>query len=360
MKKNPLRALKALGQHIWLDDLAPVQLRDGSLQRLIDADGIDGVTTIPATWHNAVAGSPQHADDLQRLRASGLDAEGRYESLVMPDIQAACDMLWPAYVASSGETGYLSLDVSPALAHDAAAIEAAALRLHRAVARGNLLIKVPASAAGIRAFEQLTAAGIRVNVSLIFSFAHYEAVAQAYVRGAQRWLADGGNGGQLRSVASVFLSDLDTLVDQRLEIIATPLARVLRGWTGISLAKRCYHRYLELFRGPDFVALGEAGVRPQTLLWASIGNQNPEYDELLYVEALIGPETINALPETTLSAFRLRGDALDLLADGIEKAHYHIVALSVQGVDLNEVGETLQHDALHRLAEAYAKVLASV
>ncbi len=346
MKKSPLLAVKALGQSIWLDNLSPSLLRDGGLQRLIEADGIDGVIANPAILRQAMDG--------------GLDAEGCDEALVVSYIQAACDLLRPAYMASAGATGYLSLELSPALAHDAAATEAAALRLHRAVARDNLLVTVPASAAGIRAVEQLTAAGIPVNVSLIFSFAHYEAAAQAYLRGAQRWLAGGGNAGQLRSVASVFLSGIDALVDRRLEVIATPLARVLRGRTGIALAKRCYHRYLELFRGPDFAALGEAGVRPQTPLWAGTGNRNPEYSELLYVEALIGPETINALPDTTLSAFRKRGQAFDLLADGMGKAHYHIVALSVQGIHLNEIGETLQREALHRIAEVHAKTLGSV
>jgi transaldolase len=357
MNENPLLAIKALGQHIWLDNLSRTLLREGGLKKLMDEDGIDGVTSNPAIFQKAIANSPYYAEDLARLQSAGLDAEACYEALVIPDIQAACDLLWPAYVASSGETGYVSLEVSPALAHDTAGTEAAALRLRQAVERDNLLIKVPGTPAGVLAFENLTALGVKVNVTLIFSLAQYEAVAQAYLRGAQRWLAGGGSATQLRSVASVFLSRVDTLVDKRLEAIDTPLARVLRGRSGVALAKRCYHRYLELFCGPAYAALAGAGVRPQTPLWASTGSKNPEYSDVLYVEALIGPESINTLPDATLSAFRDHGQTLALLTDGMEKAHFHIAALVVQGIDLNEVGERLQFDGLRLFSEAYQAML---
>ncbi|MDP3539484.1 MAG: transaldolase [Azonexus sp.] len=360
MIKNPLLAVKALGQHIWLDNLSRTLLREGKLQRLIDEDGIDGVTSNPAIFQKAIASSSHYRDDLERLRGSGLNAEACYEGLVIPDIQAACDMLWPSYAASAGETGYVSLEVSPALAHDAAGTEAAALRLHAAVERNNLLIKVPGTSAGLSAFEALTAAGIRVNVTLIFSLAQYEAVALAYIRGAKRWLESGGSASQLRSVASVFLSRVDTLVDQRLAAIDTPLSRVLQGRSGVALAKCCFHRYLELFRGPVYATLAEAGVQPQTPLWASTGCKNPAYSDLLYVESLIGPETINTLPDATLAAFREHGEAVDLLTENLEKAHYHIVALGVQGIDLDAVGETLQTDGLRLFAEAYQGMLDSM
>lgn len=360
LKKNPLLALKARGQHVWLDNLSRTLLREGTLQRLMEEDGVDGVTSNPAIFQKALTSSAFYAEDLARLRASGLDAEARYEALVIPDIQAACDILWPAYVDSAGDTGYVSLEVSPLLAHDAVATEAAALRLRQAVGRDNLLIKVPGTPAGVQAFENLTALGVRVNVTLLFSLAQYEAVAQAYLRGAQRWLADGGSAAQLRSVASVFLSRVDTLVDQRLEVVGTPLARVLRGRSGVALAKRCYHRYLELFHGPAYAALAGAGVRPQTPLWASTGCKNPAYSDVLYVEALIGPETINTLPDATLAAFREHGHALDLLVEGANKAHYHIVALAGQGIELNEIGESLQVEGVGLFIEAYEKILGSV
>lgn len=360
MNNNSLLELKSLGQHIWLDNLSRTLLQEGTLQRLIDEDGVDGVTSNPAIFQKAIAGSPYYQKDLERLRASGLDAEARYESLVIPDIQAACDILLPAYTASKGETGYVSLEVSPALAHDMAGTVAAAQRLHAAVGRDNLLIKVPATPAGVSAFEQLTGAGLRVNVTLIFSLAQYEAVAQAYLRGAQHWLDGGGAARQMRSVASVFLSRVDSLVDQRVEILATPQAMALLGKSGVALAKSCYRRYREIFHGAPFAQLKTAGVRPQTPLWASTGTKNQAYSDVLYVAPLIGPETINTLPDATLAAFRDHGPARETLMMGMEAAQAHILALAAAGIDLEDSGETLQVEGLHLFVEAYEKLLAAV
>ncbi len=360
MNDNPLLALKTLGQHVWFDNLSRALLQEGSLQRLMTEDGVDGVTSNPAIFQKAIAGSPYYREDLDQLRGSPLAAEARYEALVIPDIQAACDILLPAYVSSQGETGYVSLEVSPVLAHNVADTIAAAQRLRRAVSRENLLIKVPGTPAGVQAFKQLTAIGIRVNVTLIFSVAQYEAVAQAYLRGAQRWLDDGGNAGQLRSVASVFLSRVDTLVDKRLDAIGTTPAQMLRGRTGVALAKQCHSRYLNIFHGSAFVTLAQADVRPQTPLWASTGNKNPAYSDLLYVEPLIGPETINTLPDATLAAFRDHGCAAATLTTGINEANSHIEALRVLGIDLGEVGESLQTEGVRLFGKAYEQILISV
>lgn len=355
MSDSFLFALKDLGQHVWLDNLSRTLLRVGALQRLITEDGIDGVTSNPVIFQKAIATSPYYRDDVERLRGSNLDAEARYEALVIPDIVAACDILRPAYVTSAAEAGYVSLEVSPALAHDASGTEAAAQRLRLAVGRENLLIKVPGTPAGVSAFERLTAAGVRVNVTLIFSLAQYEAVAQAYLRGARRWLEGGGSAEQMRSVASVFLSRVDTLVDRRLDANGTAQAQALKGKTGVALAKRCYARYLEIFQGTDFAALRAAGVRPQTPLWASTGNKNPAYSDLLYVEPLIGPETITTLPDATLAAFREQGHAAATLMNGMDEARTHIAALATLGIDLGAVGETLQVDGVRLFAEAYEK-----
>ncbi len=357
MSENPLLALKALGQHIWLDNLSRTLLREGGLQRLIDEDGVDGVTSNPAIFEKAIAGSPCYRDDLERLRGAGLNAEACYESLVIADIQAACALLQPVYANSLGETGYVSLEVSPELAHDAAATVAAAHRLRQAVGRANVLIKVPGTPSGIGAFEQLTAAGLRVNVTLIFSLAQYAAVAQAYLRGAQAWLDGGGIPEQLRSVASIFLSRVDTAVDQRLDALGTAGAKRLRGQAGVALARTCYQRYREIFHGPDFAPLRAAGVRPQTLLWASTGSKNPAYSDVLYVEALIGPESINTLPDATLAAFRDHGRAAAHLTDGLEDAHAHMHALKALGIDPAELGERLQFDGVRLFAEAYQKIM---
>ncbi len=363
MNENPLLQLKAMGQHVWLDNLSRTLLQEGVLQRLMTEDGIDGVTSNPAIFQKAIADSPYYREDLQRLRSSNLNTEARYESLVIPDIQAACYTLLPAYASSLGEAGYVSLEVSPALAHDRAATEAAARRLRQAVGRDNLLIKVPATPAGVRAFEQLTAAGIRVNVTLIFSLAQYEAVAQAYLRGAVRWLDSGGDAKQLRSVASLFLSRVDTLVDKRLDALAaasTIQIQTIKGKSGVALAKRCYYRYLEIFHGPEFATLSQAGVRPQTPLWASTGTKNPAYSDVLYVEPLIGGQTINTLPDATLAAFREHGRAATTLMTGMDEAQAHIEALAALGIDLNDVGETLQTEGVLLFAEAYEKLLVAV
>lgn len=359
MNNNPLLALKALGQHLWLDNLSRTLLHEGTLQALIDEDGVDGVTSNPSIFQKAIADSPYYLDDLQSLRASPLAAEERYEALVIPDIQAACAMLLPAYQSSRGETGYVSLEVSPALASDMAGTQLAALRLRLAVARQNLLIKVPGTPAGVQAFENLTAAGVRVNVTLIFSLAQYDAVAQAYVRGARRWLESGGEAQQLRSVASVFLSRVDTAVDQRLAAGGSG-TQALRGKSAVALAKRCYCRYREIFHGPHFATLAEAGVRPQTPLWASTGTKNPAYSDILYVESLIGPETINTLPPATLAAFREHGQAAATLMTGLDEAQAHIDALAALGIDLAAIGETLQRDGLRLFAKAYEQSVATV
>lgn len=357
MNENPLLALKALGQHIWLDKLSRTLLREGGLKRLINQDGVDGVTSNPAIFEQAIVGGAYYQEDLERLRAAGLDPEACYESLVIGDIRAACAMLQPAHVASHGETGYVSLEVSPELANDTAATVAAGLRLCRTVGRDNMLVKVPGTPAGIAAFERLTAAGVRINVTLIFSLAQYEAVAQAYLRGARAWLDRGGHPLQLRSVASIFLSRVDTRVDLRLAALGTPHAKRLCARAGIVLAKCCYGRYREIFHGPAFATLRAAGVRPQTPLWASTGSKNPAYSDVLYVESLIGPETINTLPDATLAAFRHHGQATSRLKDGLAEARHHIESLRGLGIDLNEIGESLQVDGVRLFAEAYRKIM---
>ena len=358
MTSNPLLTLKALGQHVWLDNLSRTLLREGTLQRLISEDGVDGVTSNPAIFQKAISDSPHYRADLDGLR--DLDAEGRYEALVIPDIQAACDLLWATYVASAGEAGYVSLEVSPLLAGDATATIAAAHRLRQAVARDNLLIKVPGTPAGLQAFEQLTANGVRVNVTLIFSLTQYEAVLQAYLRGAQRWLDNGGMARQLRSVASVFLSRVDTLIDQRLDTLDSPSAQALKGRAGVALAKCCYQRYQEVFNGPTFATLAQADVRPQTPLWASTGRKNPAASDVCYVEPLIGPESINTMPDATLAAFRDHGQAAKTLIVGIDDAHAHIKALADLGIDMIDAGETLQLEGVRLFVEAYEKIMLSL
>ena len=350
--------LRQLGQSVWLDNLSRTLLGEGGLARLIGEDGLSGVTSNPSIFHKAILAGLHYGDDLARLKASELDAEQRYEYLVIPDIVAACDLLRPVFVETRGDDGYVSLEVSPKLAYEKDATVRAAVRLRQAVSRDNLLIKVPATPAGLLALQGLVALGINVNVTLMFSLEHVEAVADAYMQGARRWHAQGGDPRCLKGVASLFLSRVDTLVDRRLEALGHARALALRGTTGVALAKLAYQRYKALFHGPAFADLAAAGVRPQYLLWGSTGTKNPRYSDLLYVEPLIGPETVNTLPEATLAAFRDHGKTALTLECDAEQAEAHFRELEELGVDLRASGEKLQAEGVRLFDDAYSGLLA--
>jgi transaldolase len=354
---NPLLEAKRLGQSLWLDNLSRELLQEHILARLIEQDGISGVTSNPSIFHKAISSSPYYRADLARLKNGALKVQERYEQLVIPDIQAACDLLLPIYAASNGDDGYVSLEVSPRLAYDEDATVNEARRLAAAVQRDNLLIKVPATPPGVRAFERLIAAGINVNVTLMFSLHHVMEIAQAYLRGARRRLEQGGDARRLKSVASLFLSRVDTFVDRRLDALESAEAQALRGRTGIALAKLAYQRYKDLFHGKTFSDLRRAGVRPQYLLWASTGTKNPRYSDVLYVEPLIGPQTINTLPEATLAAFRDHGTAALTLEQDLEQARQQFLALEQLGIDMPAAGAALQEEGVRQFSESYAKLL---
>ncbi len=356
---NPLRILNQSGQSIWLDNLSRTLLREGGLQQLIENDGISGVTSNPSIFQKALAESPYYHDDLARLKASEADAEKRYEALVIPDIQAACDLLLPTFQRSQGVDGYVSLEVSPHLAHDSAATIAAAQRLRATVNRPNLLIKIPGTAAGLVAFEQLITAGVSINITLLFSLRQTVRVFEAYIRGLRQRLAQGNDLRNIKAVASLFLSRVDTLVDQRLATIDSDAAQALTGHAALITAKLAYQRYQDIFHGAMFADLAHAGARPQYLLWASTGTKNPAYSDVKYLEALIGPETINTVPDATLAAFRDHGRVELTLTSAIAAAEADYIALEKIGIDLNVVGETLQADGLKLFSDAYDKVLAS-
>lgn len=354
---NSLQEVRRLGQSIWLDNLTRDLLRSGELKRLVEQDGISGVTSNPSIFDKAVSGSRAYTDELASLRAGRLSPEQRYEHLVIPDIQAACDLLRPVHEASDGDDGYVSLEVSPRLADDESATVQEAVRLHATVNRRNLLIKVPATPAGLRAFERLISDGINVNVTLMFSLQHVIAVAEAYTRALRRWLERGGDARHPKAVASLFLSRVDTLVDARLEALNRTDALALRGRTAIALAKLAYQRYRDLFYQPSFADLRRQGARPQYLLWASTGTKNPAYSDVHYIEPLIGPETINTLPGATLAAFRDHGRARPTLEEGVDAAEAHMLALEQHGIDLHAVGETLQQQGIALFEEAYSELL---
>lgn len=353
---NPLLEVRKLGQQIWLDNLSRTLLLEGHLARFVQDDGVTGVTTNPAIFHKAIAGGRYYEEDLARLKALDLDAEARYEQLVIPDVQRACDILRPTWEQSSGEMGYVSLEVSPALAHDAAGTVAAGLRLHAAVNRDNLLIKVPATQAGLVAIEQLIGAGVSVNVTLMFSLEHVDQVARAYRRGLEARLASGGDLSRVYSVASLFLSRVDTLVDKQLDEIGGA-ALSLSGRSAVALARLAYARYRDRFHSRDFAGLRNQGARPQYMLWASTGTKNPAYSDLLYVEPLIGPETVNTLPDATLAALRDHGKAALTLEQDMAGAQAQFAALADLDLDMDKVGDLLQRDGLAQFETAFGQLL---
>ena len=357
---NPLIEVKRFGQSLWLDNLSRTLLHEGGLKCYVEEDGISGITSNPTIFQKAIADSPYYTDDLAQLRQTDLSLEARFEALAVPDVQAACDLLRPVWDHTQGDDGYVSLEVSPTLAYNEENTVMAGKRLYAVVNRPNVLIKVPATPQGILAFEALTANGISVNVTLIFSLHHYMQAAEAYIRGLKRWIKGGGNPRQVKSVASIFLSRIDTLVDKKLDAIGTPQALKLRGTSAVSMCKLAYQRYQELFHGPLFAELKAQGARPQSPLWASTGTKNPAYSDVLYVETLIGPETVNTLPDATIGFFRDHGKAAATLDTSIEQTQHDYLALEQIGINMRDVGDDLQVDGVRLFQEAFDKLLAAM
>ncbi|WP_243651204.1 transaldolase [Hymenobacter gummosus] len=360
---NPLRAVHGFGQSIWLDYIRRNILHNGELQRLVDEDGLRGVTSNPAIFEKAIAGSQDYAADIRTLARQGHSAEQIYAALAVADVQRACDLLRPLYDQPDyGADGYVSLEVSPALIHDTAGTVAEGLHYWRTVDRPNLMIKVPATAAGLPAIRQLIAAGVNVNVTLIFSVERYRAVAKAYQAGLEDRVQMGQHVQRLDSVASFFLSRIDVLLDPQLEQLAAAggpnaeLAGQLVGQVAIASAKEAYQVYREIVAGPRWQTLQAYGARPQRLLWASTGNKNPRYDDLKYVEALIGPDTVNTIPVETLDLYRAKGQPAARLAEPLPLDV--LDGLRQLGIDLEAAAQQLEREGEQKFTEPFGKLLA--
>jgi transaldolase len=355
---NPLITLHTLGQRIWLDNLSRTLLKEGVLQRLAADDALAGVTSNPTIFFKAISDSSYYRDELGALkRDKSLSPERRYERLAIRDIQNACELFHPLYVRTDGEDGYVSLEVSPALAYDAEATVAAGLRLKAEVNRPNLLIKVPATKPGLKAIEQLIGQGCSVNVTLMFSLDHVRDVSHAYMEGIKQWLGrSGADPRPVKSVASLFLSRVDTLVDKRLDAIGGD-ARLLHGQAGVALAKLAYEEYKKVFGGPLFSPLAAKGVRRQYLLWASTGTKNPAYSDVMYVEPLIGPETINTLPDATLDAFRNHGRAAVTIENDLDRARQVFADLGRYGLLMSSVGDELQSEGVKLFQQSFDQLI---
>ncbi len=354
---NPLLQLRALGQSVWLDFIRRALLEDGTLARLIAEDGLAGLTSNPAIFHQAIAEHGDYDGAIASLARDGADAVTIYETLAMADICAAADALAPVHAQSGGRDGYVSLEVSPHLAHDADATVSEALRLWRHVGRQNLMIKVPATPAGLIAIRRLVAAGISVNVTLLFSVARYRETAEAYLSGLEDRAAANQALDNVASVASFFLSRIDTQVDHQLDALATPEARALRGHAAIACARLAYQEYLGLIASPRWQALAGRGARSQRLLWASTGTKDPAYRDVYYVEPLIGRDTVTTLPPDTLEAFRGHGRAAARLEEDVEGAHALPGCLAALGIDLAAVAASLESEGIAKFIAPHDRLI---
>lgn len=353
---NPLQELAAQGQSVWYDNISRTVLGDGSLAALIRDGEVRGVTSNPAIFEKAIGGSDAYDADIRRLKAAGRSAEQIYDELAIGDIRAGADLLRPVWDATKGADGYISLEVSPRLADLAEATVADAVRLHAAVDRPNLMIKIPATEAGWRAIEECIARGLSINVTMMFALRHYDGVAEAYMRGLERRIAAGQDISGIRSVASVFVSRFDTLVDRLLEGCGAA-GRALRGKAALANARLTYARFRETFAGPRWQAIAARGGHLQRPLWASTSTKNPEYRDVLYAEELIGPETVDTMPPQTLVAFRDHGRVARTVDQGLPEARATVEALRSEGIDLEQVGEQLQREGIAAFSSAFAKML---
>jgi len=354
MKNNPLIEIEHYGQGVWLDYIRRDLILSGELKGLIDNDGLSGMTSNPTIFEKAISGSTDYDAQLSEVLAQDSNAKPNrlYEELAIRDIQMVADLLAPVYERKNKTDGFVSLEVSPGLSEDTLGTIAEARRLWKMVSRPNVMIKVPATKKGIPAIEALISEGININITLMFTMAHYEAVAQAYIRGLKHCEKPG----EVASVASFFVSRVDTLVDQALEKIGTEEALNLRGKAAIANSKMIYRRFLEIFYGEDFADLKRKGARVQRPLWASTSTKNPNYSDVLYIEELVGSDTVNTMPPATLSAFRDHGRAIkDAVKEGQPE---EILNTSARlGIDLNAVGEKLQQDGIESFASSFKKLL---
>lgn len=363
--KNPLKELAEFGQSVWLDYIRRSLITSGELTRLVLEDGLKGVTSNPAIFEKAIVGSTDYQSVMESKESASLDAKALYEKIAIKDVQDAADILKPVWQQTNARDGYVSLEVSPVLAHDTQGTIDEARRLWTAVNRVNLMVKVPATAEGIPAIRQLISEGINVNVTLLFSRDTYEAVAKAYVAGLSARAAAGGDISRIASVASFFVSRIDSTIDAqiagRLKTETDPAKRArlsgLVGKVAIANARLAYHRFSELFAGEVWDALVKKGAQPQRLLWASTSTKNPSYRDVVYVEELIGASTVNTIPPATLNAFREHGRLRASLTEDLESAVDTMESLERVGLSMKSVTDQLLDDGLRQFSDAFMQLL---
>jgi transaldolase len=356
MAKSHLHELVERGQSIWFDTLSRDLVHTGELKRMMEDDAVTGVTSNPTIFQKALSSGNAYDEDMKKLLGETDDPEQIFFSLALQDIRDACDVLKPAYDASNGVDGYVSMEVLPGLAYDTEGTFAQARWISTEVGKPNLYVKIPATMAGLPAIEDSTAHGTSINITLIFSLERYKAVVEAYLRGLERLVAGGGDPSKVASVASFFVSRVDTEADKRLE--GHP---ELQGKLAIANAKLAYQHYLETFKGPRWEYLESKGATKQRCLWASTSTKNPAYNDVMYVEDLIGPETVNTMPLETIKAFQDHGKVPgDTVLEGIDEARDLFVQLEKAGVSYDDVVETVEAEGVQKFADSFDLIIEEV
>jgi transaldolase len=356
--KSRLHDLTEHGQAVWFDTLSRDLVKTGELKRMMDEDAVTGVTSNPTIFQKALSSGDAYDEDLKRLLAETDDPTEIFFSLALQDIRDACDVLKPAYDASNGVDGYVSMEVEPGIAYDTERSFEQARWIAAEVERPNLFVKIPATVAGLPAIEECTAKGTSINITLIFSLDRYEAVVEAYLRGLERLVAAGGDPSQVASVASFFVSRVDTEGDKRLDAAGHP---ELKGKLAIANAKLAYQHYLAVFSSDRWRYLEGKGATKQRCLWASTSTKNPEYRDVMYVEELVGPETVNTMPLETIRAFQDHGEVRgDTVFDGVDEARLLLKQLDDAGVDYDDVTDTLEAEGVQKFADSFDEIVESI
>ena len=366
MNKNHLLELESFGQSIWLDYLRRNALENGEIEHWINQDGASGLTSNPSIFEKAIVDSRDYDNTIRVMAHEGKSIEEIYEALTIEDIQQAADLFRPIYDRLEGGDGFVSLEVSPQLAHDTAGTITEARKLWAAVNRPNLFIKVPATLEGLPAIQQLIGEGINVNITLLFGLPRYREVAEAYLVGLETRAAHGNPLSRVSSVASFFLSRIDTLVDpilEKLRLEGGPLAEIVAGLHGqvaIASAKVAYQIYQEIFSSERYQKLAHMGARTQRLLWASTGTKNQEYSDVKYIETLICRETINTVPPETLSAYREHGKPASQLENGVQEAYHVMEGLQQAGINIDALTQKLEDDGVTKFKQAFEQLMAAL
>jgi transaldolase len=350
-----LQRLSGFGQSVWVDFLSRESIHGGHLQQLVDEFSVVGATSNPTIFQKAMSEGSAYDEQLQELRTAGVDLEGSFWALAERDIQDACDLFHPVWESSGRRDGYVSLEVDPRLAYDTLSTHRMAMHLHKSVDRANLMVKIPATKPGLAAIEDAIAKGCSINVTLIFSLQRYAEVAESYMRGIERLVAGGGDPRAVASVASFFISRIDTEGDRRLDEAGAP--QPLHGKLAIANARLAYRHYLETFSGPRWEYLAGKGATPQRVLWASTSTKNPAYPDTLYVDELIGPDTVNTMPEETIEAYQDHGEPQARLEVGLDEAEQLLSELERVGVDYDDLTDTLEREGVEKFSESFAQLL---